>query len=200
MKGGYRPRAGRPGWHAKTVSTLRIDIRKLHREGYLSGSSNLTWQWKNGATIGVITSPKSITLTYRYRYREGEWQNVNQPVALSRTPCYYGKDRLWFVCPSCNKRVAILYIGKIPLCRKCSGLVYPSQSEDAIGRSWYRTRKIERKLAAGAETWNYFRPKGMRHWTYERLLAVRLAEKQYRDRAFVAQARREFPELFTERR
>jgi hypothetical protein len=196
MKGGYRKFAGRPGWHSKTTSTLRIDIHQLYRKGFLSSTYKLTWGWKNGSTVVLVTSPQSIALHYRYRYLGGNWNDVEQRVAITRTTCHFGKDRPWFLCPNCHKRVAMLYIETVPLCRKCAGLVYHSQSDDAIGRSWRRTRKIERKLAAGAETWNYFRPKGMRQATYERLLAARAAEKQWRDREFVAIALREFPDLF----
>jgi hypothetical protein len=91
--------------------------------------------------------------------------------------------------------VAILYLWNIPLCRKCARLVYPSQSDDALGRSWQRARKIERRVAGGAEEWNYRRPKGIRHTAYERLLKARIWEEKYRDRAFVEHALRVFPGL-----
>ncbi len=195
MKGGARYGAGRPGWHATTAGKHRVDVRQLHRGGHLSGDYRLTWQWSDGANIQLDTSPDVVTLTYRYRSRGNDWCDVNQRVLVTRTACHYGKSRPWFICPRCHGRVAILYLWNIPLCRTCARLVYPSQSDDALARSWRRTRKIERRLAGGAEEWNYRRPKGMRMATYEKLLAAYWEEEKYRDNAFVEFALRRFPGL-----
>ena len=48
---------------------------------------------------------------------------------LTRTPCYFGGFRWWFICPDCGKKVAILYkplYSNFFLCRKCHNLTYSS--------------------------------------------------------------------------
>lgn len=180
-RGGYRCGAGRPGWHAKTAGKLAVDVRRLHRDGHLSGCCRMTWHWSNGAAIDVETTPEMVTLTYRYKDGGGEWRDVRQPVTVTRTPCHYGGSRPWFVCPRCHGRVAILYLWNVPACRKCARLVYPSQADDAMGRSWRRTRKLEKLLSDGSGEWNYRRPKGMRRATFERLREAYWREEQLRD-------------------
>lgn len=186
MRGGYRVGAGRPGWHAKTAGKLQVDVRRLHRDGHLSGCYELQWTWANRAQITLHTNPDEVTLVYGGKDRGGNWREVNQPVAITRTPCHYGGARPWFVCPQCLRRVAILYLWNVPQCRTCARLVYSSQSDDAIGRSWRRTRKIEARLKGDAKRWNYHRPKGMRQATYERLVAAYLREEHLREEALRA--------------
>lgn len=186
-RGGMRYGAGRPGWHAKTAGKLTVDVRRLQREGCLSAQYRLTWQWSTGASIGLETSPDAVTLTYCYKDREGDWRDVNQRVAITRTPCHFGGSRPWFACPRCRERVAILYLWNVPLCRKCARLVYLSQAEDAIDRSWRRSRKIAKRLGQDADAWMApRRPKCMRLATFERLRAQWWAEEVLRDEMLAA--------------
>ena len=181
MAGGWRYGAGRPGWKRSTGDTLQVDVRRLHREGHLAVRCSLSWQWSNGASIRLHTSPDAVTLDYRYRVGGDDWREVLQPVGIVRTPCHYGGERPWFACPRCGRRVAILYLSGPPACRTCKRMAYPVQSADAIDRSWRRTRKLARRL--GSDDWDTLprRPKGM-HWaTYERLCAELLAEAELRN-------------------
>jgi hypothetical protein len=184
-RGGSRYGAGRPGWHAKTSGKHCIDVRRLHRDGNLNIERCVTLQWSDGATIGMTTSPNAVTLIYRYKGRDGNGRDVNQCVSIDRTPCNYGNARPWFCCPRCWRRVAILYLWNVPLCRKCARLAYPSQSDDALGRSWRRTCKVERKLAGGADKWNHRRPRGMRDATYSKLVDAYWREEDWRDAEFM---------------
>lgn len=195
-RGGYRCGAGRPGWHAKTAGKLAVDVRTLHRDGYLSGCNRMTWHWSSGAAIELETTPDMVTLTYRYKDREGEWRDVRQPVTVTRTLCHYGGSRPWFACPRCHRRVAILYLWNVPACRKCARLVYPSQSEDAIGRSWRRTLKLVKLLSGGTGEWNFRRPKGMRKATFERLREAYWHEEDVRDQALMAFMATHMPGLY----
>lgn len=182
--------AGRPGWHAQTAGKLRLDVRQLQRDGHLSAGKRMTWQWSNGASIGMETEADAVRLSYRYKDRQGDWRDVDQRIGITRTPCHYGGSRPWFTCPRCQRRAAILYLWNVPLCRTCARLVYPSQSEDAIGRSWRRTQKIMARLGQEADAWAVpRRPAGMREATYARLWAAWAREDQLRDdllAAFVA--------------
>lgn len=184
-RGGYRFGAGRPGWHAKTAAALRLDVRKLHRDGHLSGHNRMTWRWSNGATVGMDTAPDAVTLSYRYKFSDG-WRDISQRVNLERTSCNYGGERPWFRCPRCCGRVAILYLRGWPGCRKCSRLVYPSQSDDAIARSWGRTYRIMRRLGQACDGYAVpRRPKGMRRATFDRLWEAWCREEKLRDEALM---------------
>ncbi len=50
-------------------------------------------------------------------------------IPLTQTNCYFGGKRWWFICPSCGRRMGILYRtwrGQPFLCRKCHNLTYES--------------------------------------------------------------------------
>lgn len=73
------------------------------------------------------------TITDRYTH---ESRDVRYKTYLTTTPCNYGGVRYWFVCPGCNKRVAVVYSHECDIfrCRHCVGLKYSSQSADRISR------------------------------------------------------------------
>jgi len=108
--------------------------------------------------------------------RSGEdWQAMEYPVCLDWTPCRYGGERVWFLCPArgCGRRVAILYGGSVFACRDCHALAYPSQREAHYDRKASRADKIREKLGwpIGILNPTGGKPKGM-HWkTYRRLSA-----------------------------
>lgn len=52
---------------------------------------------------------------------------LNQDIGITCTPCNFGGQRFWFVCPQCSRKVGVLYKNPISdsiLCRKCHGLSY----------------------------------------------------------------------------
>ena len=110
-------------------------------------------------------------------------QDVEERVATDTTPCNYGGARVWFVCPYCRRRAALLYPSKHVACRSCFRLAYLSQSEDGLGRLWRKQSKIEARLQSG---------KRMTGVTRERLLDEMWRVEEARGRAFVAAARRMF--------
>ena len=53
-----------------------------------------------------------------------------QRVELTETPCYYGGQRMWFLCPACRLRVGTLYCKPLSdefYCRHCNKLMYQLQ-------------------------------------------------------------------------
>lgn len=51
----------------------------------------------------------------------------DQLIKSTRTKCNYGGDRVWFLCPACDRRVGALYrppLKFIFLCRHCHNLTY----------------------------------------------------------------------------
>ena len=182
MKGGYRYGAGRPASRPQTGWAAQIDVRKLARNGTLNAGAVTTWKWNNGLLATIEARPYDLLVRYRYAFADGE-REVSQTIQIQKTPCQLGGSRPWFACPRCQRKVAILYLWGWPRCRTCCRMAYPSQSEDAIGRSWGRTRKIEKKL--GAE-FPAPKPKWMRRATYERLWDAACREEEIREDALVA--------------
>jgi hypothetical protein len=93
-------------------------------------------------------------------------------VRLDRTPCNYGGERIWFLCPRCNRRAAILYApGHLFWCRRCCQLAYSSQGEGTEDRVREKAEAIRRQLGGvPGLAWPFpERPKGMHYRTYERL-------------------------------
>ncbi len=188
-RGGYRTGAGRPATHSKTTVHLRLDVRDLARRGLLSAGTSFAWSWwRSGELAGrvdvCIMGGCAVHLDYR---RADRPEHVE--LALDYTACNFGSDRPWFTCPRCTRRVAVVYLASVVGCRQCLRLRYPSQSADALGRSWQRSKRIAAKLRI--ESGHYpRRPKGMRHATFDRLAQAWWAEDGYREDAFDAFAER----------
>jgi hypothetical protein len=161
----------------------RLDVRWLHRHGYLDGRSHwVTWSRgeQQAGSLLLVLQPEGVVLTYRYRVGGGDWESVRQVVTLDWTPCHYGGERPWFRCAGCRRRVAVLCgEGKWFLCRHCYELPYRSQQETAQDRHCRKVRKLRDRLGAShnlmESIWPWNKPKGM-HWrTWERL---RVQEEQ----------------------
>ena len=189
-RGGYRFGAGRPGWHVKAEHCRQLDVRRLHRDGWLRPGASCAWGWwtDEGEKLGSISlqaEGESLVLTYSLN-GEPKIQRVD----IERTACNFGGSRTWFACPRCARRCAVLYLRDGFACRKCSRVAYASQSDDDMGRAWRKQRKVEVRLG---ENWR--RPKGMHRTTYERLLNRIMQCEERRDDALCEFALRHFPDL-----
>jgi len=160
-----------------TTDTQRhIDIRWLKKNYSLEEGTSGTLSWsRRGDQTGAIryrTEKDRMVLDYHYRRNAGEWVQVEESICFDRTPCHYGGNRLWFLCPDCHKRVAVLYgAGKYFLCRYCYDLTYSSQQESHADRFIRKARKVRKRLGEDGSQTNLFtsKPKHM-HWqTYWRL-------------------------------
>ena len=52
---------------------------------------------------------------------------LDQNIEVTKTPCNFGGQRFWFICPQCHKKVGVLYkkpTSEVILCRDCHGLKY----------------------------------------------------------------------------
>lgn len=153
----------------------RLDVRALHREGLLAVGSQHSWMWsRRGAVVASIeVRAEAGQLILGYSAIDGgERKHFSYPVGLSWTPCRYGGRRPWFLCPSCQRRVAILYGGTAFACRHCRQLAYESQREANHDRLARQANKIRQRLGwepgiLNGKGWK--KPKGM-HWrTFTRL-------------------------------
>lgn len=159
---------------------FNLDIRKLHRDGYLKSGMRGSSKWsRKGEEIAFIdwrvTKGKgNLRLLYTVTRPDGEKKEYNYTAPISWTKCNFGGERPWFLCPNtnCRKRVAKLY--KPPgeelfLCRHCYNLNYSSSQEsgDEMARLRRKLRKLYRKLDGKWEGMMYSqipeKPKHM-HW------------------------------------
>jgi hypothetical protein len=153
-----------------------LDVRRWQRDGYLTPGRAFSWQWTcNGETVASIqvrTESDQVILSYRQR-GSGEWKDERYPVRLDWSPCNYGGQRAWFLCPAvgCSRRVAILYGGAIFACRHCYRLAYSSQRENANDRATRRADRLRARLGwePGILNGDGGKPEGMRWRTFERL-------------------------------
>jgi hypothetical protein len=190
--GGSRYGAGRPGWRRKCEHSLPLDIRRFRQCGRLSPVQHFGWRWtcdgEPRGNIGLSTFETHMELRYTWTPSGGEPTGRHLRVPLERVPCRFGGWRVWFQCPWCDRRCALLYglsgDGYFA-CRLCLKLVYASEAEDKLGRLWRKQSKLEAKLREDGG-----RPKGMRARTYERYLARIDDLEEARDTEFFVSAAR----------
>lgn len=109
----------------------------------------------------------SIDAAYSYRGKSYKY-----PIQLMTTKPHYGGYRYWFSCPSCSKRVSVLYCAGLYVCRLCIGACYGSQLQQPIDRLFSRADAIRQRLGwqSGIAYGNQGRPKHMHFTTYYRLV------------------------------
>jgi len=171
-------------WSSTTTTEeiRRIDIRYLTKNNLIKPNHAGTLSWTCGGEksgfINYTAYHDRLHLSYRFRENGGDWQGIKQTILYDRTPCNYGGERMWFLCPHCNKRIAVLYgAGPRFLCRHCYELPYSSQNEAFVDRAMRKTRKLRKRLGASDDldepVWD--KPKGM-HWKTFELLSRQESE------------------------
>ncbi len=194
---GRRSGAGRD----KVEACRSIDVNQLCKTGCLRPGWVGGWQWtRDGervAWINLRAETDRLHLSYRVRFGGGEWKDVEETVRIVRTPCRFGGNRPYFLCPgvvngtACSRRVAKLYgSGRYFLCRHCYHLVHASQSEGEWDRALRRANKIRQRLGGDPGMAAPFpkRPKGMWRRTYDRLHAEAFDAEMRAEDAFEIQA------------
>ena len=173
--------SGRRPSHAgkdTTEDSMPLDIRRLRRAGVLTPGRFVGWQWTQNdrvyASIRIIAGTGSLALAYSYTPRGQTAESVRQTVRIETTPCNLGGHRQWFTCPSCTRRVAVIYgAGRLFTCRTCKGLAHASQGESDDDRAARRADRIRKRLGWKPGILNDpgVKPKGMHLRTFRRLVA-----------------------------
>ena len=169
--------SGRKGGSDTTEGYRKLDVRKLQRESVLDRRYAFSWQWLRNnevfASINIRPEDDRILLDYRTRNRGyGEWTPMDYAVAIERTPCHFGGERVWFRCPAvrCSRRVAVLYGAKYFVCRQCNRLAYPSQRQTRIDRATNRAYVLRESVCDWGTIFEpLFRRKGIHRKTFERI-------------------------------
>jgi hypothetical protein len=141
---------GRGVWNKKNrVDEVRsIDILDLQRKEVFSKGSSWSWtsSWsRNSEVIASISyrvetgenGPSGLRFMYTITENDtGEKKDYNYVIPVVATPCNYGGERWWYVCPlvvngrSCRRRCRIVYMppgAEYFGCRECHRLTYESR-------------------------------------------------------------------------
>lgn len=182
-------------WDKKALTDeyLHLDIAAFARSVDLTKFRAGSWQWKfssgSEASITYIVSPERQGVNLQYTTGDKHYDYL---VSVVTTQPNYGGARYWWLCPSCNKRVRILYGGKIFACRKCHNLTYETTQTggDRMTTIDNRLYNIRRKLGAKGGIHDQLpeRPKGMHDKTYSRLMCEYFNLHDLRRLAFTSQS------------
>jgi hypothetical protein len=180
-------------WNKKdtTDSYLSFDIATFAKSVDLTTARAGSWQWtfssgRQSSIIYVVSPGQGVRLSYT-----ASGQDYNYLVSVTTTTPHYGGARYWWLCPTCGRRVRILYGGKRFLCRHCHSLTYETAQKggDLLTTIDNRLYLIRRRLQG---KWSLLdgpgdKPKGM-HWnTYFRLVREYLNLKRMRQYSLVAE-------------
>lgn len=166
--------SGQRGGRDLTDRFRRLDVRALHRAGVLEPGQARRWTWMRGGAVTseIVIEAEGAALLLGYQMtKQHEIKSFSYRVRLDWTPCTFGGKRPWFLCPGCDRRVAVLFGLEMFLCRHCRGLAYRSQRESESRRVIRRADAIRRRLGwpPGVLNPTGERPKGMRLRTFLRL-------------------------------
>jgi hypothetical protein len=159
-----------------------IDIRKLNREGGLRPGRCFGYTWTRlGEPFGevrmTVQSDILFLLAKLPNDKVSEPKSVAQGVRVAWSPCRWGGQRPWFLCPvtSCRRRCAKIYLAEdFFACRRCLGLAYASQQEPVRQRGLMKAQNIRMRLGGSPSMIEKFpdRPKGMHEKTFQGLRAA----------------------------
>jgi len=142
----------------------KLKIWELKKQGYLDKSKKGKIEWQtssiaNKNAIGIESHPEAyhpyIRLSYTQTDPDGEKENFDYKIELTRTPCNYGGYRYWFLCPlarkgmMCGRRSGVLYkAGDYFGCRHCYNLTYwcRQHNKDYSLNWWFKSRKALNKI------------------------------------------------------
>jgi hypothetical protein len=170
----YSSKSTEENFHAFRMSRLcelGVVCEGNHRHG--------GWQWTRGDEVisSLSYEVNMLDVDYswlRVRYTTLRTQEKHDyKIHLISTEPNYGGRRWWFRCPGghCGRRVGVLYLGNVLVCRHCWGMGYSSQGKNYYDRQSDRAFKLAHKLGHDGNALDGFygpKPKGM-HWrTYRR--------------------------------
>lgn len=133
---------------------LKIDMAFLRKSGCLEPGAvcktgGLTWTssfgTKNSVSYYMMLEDKVFRLVYSKTKDDGSKKEFDYKIQLTTTPCNYGGQRYWFICPLvkdgevCGRRVRVLYKGGDYFgCRHCYNLSYESRKVGGFQKQFGR--------------------------------------------------------------
>ena len=150
--------SGRPAGKQTVDGLQSVDLRVLRRAGALLADCVSVFQWfRQGHYLGefqVTAATDQLIISYSTQH------NVTQIVKLTYTPCHFGSQRPWMICPRCSSRVMILYVATAGLgCRHCFNLTYQSRNEGRVDQLLRSVRNARLKVGAAPDLTKPLPPK-----------------------------------------
>lgn len=164
---------GRSTHEPRMEDYLDLDIRRVLRTVRQFDEANpFVWQWfrRDQLRAAVVIQPTQGGV----QLIQGGADQSTVFIRVLTTPCNYGGVRVWWSCPRCFRRVAILYAGRQFACRKCHRLTFTSQKTTRWDRAIAKAEKVRSRLRwePGIAYGTGPKPKGM-HWaTYRALVKM----------------------------
>jgi hypothetical protein len=146
---------------------LRVDVRQLKRDGYLEpGRAERFWWRAEGELVGPVTVTAG-TVEGGHGAVDIIGPDFAASVRLTTTPCTFG-NRIWFTCPDCERRCAVLLVETGSLtCQQCANAPNLSTTLSRAARKQDELHKARRGLFMDEHDVAH-RPKGMRSATWQR--------------------------------
>jgi hypothetical protein len=150
---------------ATADESCRLKMSYLKKLGMLSGQVTETITWTSSMTgksssieltVNTVNEPYA-QIQYVLTGRDGKSRHFDYKVKLETTPCNFGGIRYWFACPSCHRRVGVIYLslqGHYFQCRHCNNLSYRSRNRCRI-ESWGETSRQIEKLRGEIKRWTW---------------------------------------------
>ena len=150
---------------ATADESCRLKMSYLKKLGMLSGQVTKKISWTSSMTRKIttvillvdVTDEPFAMLMYSVTDREGNKTDYDCEVSLVTTPCNFGGVRYWFGCPSCGRRVAVLYLAPGDVyfrCRNCNNLSYQSRNDCSMAKFGVTGREIDR-LRSEIKRWTW---------------------------------------------
>ena len=151
------------------LATDCIDVRELHRRGYLI--RRYAPRWPEFKWPGI----ERIRFDYYLINIELCNQVTPQRIRITWTRCHFGGSRPWMHCPHCDRRVARLFKGLSGyFCRECVGAPpYESQLRNEKARAYLKAYRLRSRLGGSKPVIHPIpeRPYRMSQKTYNRIVA-----------------------------
>src|ERR1700686_1955317 len=91
--------------------TMTLNIFKLSHEGYIVPGAIHSGTFTAGtSTMGFSLRDDLLTLQYSFSSGPHAGQDMRYGIQIVTTQPHYGGRRPWFLCPTCDRRAAKLYL------------------------------------------------------------------------------------------
>ena len=151
---------------ATTNESCRLTMSYLKKRGMLTGEESIekiswTSSMTGKTTVALLTvnvgDDPHIRIVYAVTDRKGNKTDYDCEASLLTTDCNFGGVRYWFGCPSCGRRVAVLYLAPGDVyfrCRNCNNLSYRSRNRCRL-ESWGETSRQIERLQSEIKRWTW---------------------------------------------
>jgi len=122
-----------------------------------SWTSSMTGKTTTAIIMVDVTNEPFVLIVYTLTDRDGNETEYKTAASLVTTPCNFGGERYWFVCPLCYSRVGALYLAPGDVyfrCRHCNNLSYRSRNRCTMEAFGHTSRQIDR-LRSQIKRWTW---------------------------------------------